>query len=76
MRIVRGRNNGDLARRAGKSMFANLAIVAVVAFVIPRLAGLSWNELRSAAPDVAWWLIIAATMSLGTVGARLVRRQR
>jgi len=76
LRIVRGRNNGDRAPRAGMSMFTDLVFVAAVALVIPRLAGLSWSELLSAAPDVAWWLIIAATVSLVTVGARLVRRQR
>lgn len=55
-------------------MFTDLAFVAAVAFVIPRLAGLSWSELLSAAPDVAWWLIIAATLSLITAGARMRRR--
>ncbi len=76
LRILRGRNDGDRASRAGISMLTDLAFVAAVAFVIPRLAGLSWRELLSAAPDVAWWLIIAATLSLATVGARLVRRPR
>ncbi len=76
LRIVRGRNNGDSVPRARMSTFTDLAFVAAVAFVIPRLAGLSWSELMSAAPDVAWWLITAATVSLVTVGARLVPRPR
>ncbi|MDZ4672994.1 MAG: serine hydrolase domain-containing protein [Gemmatimonadota bacterium] len=76
LRILRIGNSGDRARRAGMSIVADLAFVVVVAFGIPRLAGLSWHELLSAAPDVAWWLIIAATLSLVTAGARLVRQPR
>ncbi|MEO6444073.1 MAG: serine hydrolase domain-containing protein, partial [Gemmatimonadaceae bacterium] len=76
LRILRGGNSGDRAPRAGLSMVTDLAFVAAVAFVIPRLAGLSWSSLLSVAPDVAWWLILAATLSLVTVGARLVRRPR
>lgn len=75
-RILRGRNSGDRAPRAAMSTVTDLAFVAAVAFVIPRLAGLSWSELLSAAPDVAWWLIIAATVSLVTVWARLVPGSR
>ncbi|MEO7368553.1 MAG: serine hydrolase domain-containing protein [Gemmatimonadaceae bacterium] len=74
LRILRGKNKGDRAPRARVSMFADLAFVAAVAFVIPRFAGLSWNELLSAAPDVAWWLIIAAAVSLVTAGARMWHR--
>lgn len=76
LRILRSQNNGDRIPRLGISIFADLAFVAAVAFVIPRLARLSWSELLSAVPDVAWWLIIAATLSLATVAARLVRRRR
>jgi hypothetical protein len=68
-----GASNDAVQTRGRRS---DLAFVAAVAFVIPRLAGLSWSELLSVAPDVAWWLIIAATVSLVTVGARLVRRPR
>lgn len=73
LRILRRRNNGERTPRAAMSMFVDLAFVAAVAFVIPRLAGLSWSELLSAAPDVAWWLTIAATLTLVTVGARTWR---
>ncbi|MEP6506895.1 MAG: serine hydrolase domain-containing protein [Gemmatimonadales bacterium] len=73
LRILRGRNKGDRTPRAAMSMFMDLAFVAAVAFVIPRLAGLSWGALLTTAPDVAWWLIIAATVSLATAVARMWR---
>ena len=75
LRILRGRNNGDRAPRAGTSIFMDLAFVAAVVFAIPRLAGRSWSALLSGAPDVAWWLIIAAALSLATSGARVARRR-
>jgi len=74
LRIGRARNNGGRASSKGLSMFADMAFVVAVAVVVPRLAGLSWPVLLSAAPDVAWWLIIASTLSLVTVATRLVRR--
>jgi len=74
-RIVRGRSSGDRASRGGIiAMVLDIAFVAAVAFVIPRLAGLSWHALLWGAPDVAWWLIIAAVVSLATVAARLLQR--
>jgi len=76
LRILRAWSTGARAPGAGMSMIADLAFVAAVAFGIPILAGLSWSELLSAAPDVAWWLIIAATVSLVTAGARRVRLPR
>ncbi len=74
LRTLRSRNNGDRAPRAVMSMVTDLAFVLAVTFVLPRLAGLSWSELLSTAPDVAWWLILLATVSLATVGVRVVRR--
>ncbi|MEO7358915.1 MAG: serine hydrolase domain-containing protein [Gemmatimonadaceae bacterium] len=76
VKIVRGRTNTDSGARARFSMFMDLAFVVAVAFVIPRFAGLSWSELLAGAPDVGWWLILSATLSLVTVGARLVRQTR
>jgi len=76
LRIIRGPKDGERTLRAGISTFTDLAFVAAVAFVIPRFAMLSWPELLFAAPDIAWWLIIAATLSLATVCARMMRVQR
>ncbi|MEO7254733.1 MAG: serine hydrolase domain-containing protein, partial [Casimicrobium sp.] len=74
LRVLRGPKPGDSALAARISIVTDLAFVAAVAFVVPRMAGLAWNELLAVAPDVAWWLIAAATLSLVTVGARLMRR--
>ena len=76
LRIYWGRNNGYSGRRVGFSALADLAFVAAVAFVIPGLAGLSWSQLLSWAPDIAGWLILAATLSLITAGARVAFRLR
>ena len=73
--VLRDRNSGDRDPRAGSSIFPDLTFAAAAACDIPRLAGLSWSELLSAAPDAAWWLIIAATVSLITVGTRKVPRR-
>ena len=73
--VVRDRNSGDRDPRAGSSIFPELTFAAAAACVIPRLAGLSWSELLSAAHDAAWWLIIAATVRLITVGTRLAPRR-
>ncbi|WP_411280972.1 serine hydrolase domain-containing protein [Gemmatimonas sp.] len=75
LKVVRGRSSGVRASRAGIiSIVLDIAFVAAVAFVIPRVAGLSWTALLLGAPDVAWWLIIVATLSLASVAVRLVRR--
>lgn len=76
LRIYRGRTNGALGLRVGLSLLTDLAFVAAVAFVIPRLTGLSWSQLLSWAPDVAGWLILAAALSLVAAGARVVYRTR
>lgn len=76
LRIIRGQNIGGSRLRIGILTFIDLVFVAGVAFVIPRLARLSWSELLSVAPDVSWWLIIEVTLSLLTVGARFKHRPR
>ncbi len=76
LRIVRSRPRGRLTTRDRLPIVADLAFVAAVVFGLPRLAGLSWHELLSGAPDVAWWLIVAASVSLATAGARVMRRDR
>lgn len=76
-RILRDRTNrGGSVLRIGVLIVTDLVFVAAVAFIFPRLAGLSWSEVLSVAPDVAWWLIVSATVSVLTVGARLVRGVR
>ncbi|MEO7998185.1 MAG: serine hydrolase domain-containing protein [Gemmatimonadaceae bacterium] len=70
MKIVRSRTNTERAPRARVSMFVDLTFVAAVAFVVPRLAGLSWSEMLAGAPDVAWWLIVSAALSLATAARR------
>lgn len=76
LRIYRGPGKGDRGPRARISLLMDLAFVAAVAFVLPQLAGLSWGELLSVAPDVAGWLVIAATLSLVTAWARVARGAR
>lgn len=76
IRVFRDRENGDRWSRTVLSVFVDLAFVAAVAFVIPRLAGLSWSALLSVSPDVAWWLILTATLSLITSAARVLRHRR
>lgn len=76
LRLSRSRTRRDPSPRRRVAIAADLAFVVAVALVVPHLAGLSWPELLSLAPNVAWWLITAATLSALTVGSHVVRRQR
>ncbi len=67
------------ARRKARTAFSNVTDVvfaATVLFVIPRFAGISWREFLTTTPDVAWWLLIVACVSLGTVAVQVGRRPR
>jgi hypothetical protein len=51
----------------------DLAFVGVVA-VLPGYIGLRWTDLLRGAPDVGWWMLVLAVLSLATVLTRLTRR--
>ncbi len=68
--IFRDRRESKRVVRALIASFVDLAFVAAVVFAIPRFALLSWGEILAAAPDVAWWLIIACALGLAKIGVR------
>ncbi len=67
------------ARRKSRTIFGNVIdvlFVAIVLFVLPRLAGMSWPEFIITTPDIAGWLVVVACLSLATVAVQFVRRPR
>ncbi len=73
---IRRENRGISRTRTVVSILSELTFVAAVAFLLPRAARLSWHNLLAAAPDVAWWLIFGASISILSVGAHLRRLPR
>lgn len=68
-----GSEGPSAPRRAWRSNVVDLAFVGVVA-VLPGYIGLRWTDLLRGAPDVGWWMLVLAVLSLATVLTRLTRR--
>jgi CubicO group peptidase (beta-lactamase class C family) len=68
-----GSSRPSAPRRAWRSNVVDVAFVGMVA-VLPRYIGVRWTDLLRGAPDVGWWMLVLAALSLATVLARLTRR--
>ncbi len=74
-RIWRGKNGVHSRAAAMRASVGDVIVVAAIAFFAPRFAGASWPEFVAIAPDVAWWLVAVAMLSILTVVARLRLRR-
>lgn len=65
--------NRDRARHPLRNAAADIAMVLVLAFMLPRLVGLSLLGIATQTPDLALFLGAISAMALSTAGLRIFR---
>ncbi len=57
--------------RAWRMAAFDVVVGAALALVPPRFFGVSWPEMPAVAPDLAWWLLVMATLCIASALIRI-----